>query len=261
MTLFADLRALSRVDHADLKLQPIPGYGFAAAATELPVFAYELPHLVPVLPLAFRIADKTASLVGIAGVDAGRSAFVGPKGGWNAIATPEVLTSYPFTMRTAADGSYVLTADMASDLLDRDEGDPILDADGAPTAVINDRLETLRAQVRDRQTTAKGIAALWNAGVLVPWQVDDVATLDPEVHYRVKPEAIAELAPETLADLARRDALSLAYGQIYSMANMRKLRRMGRSPGPRQQPRPDVDKYLKGDDELDFGEDLVLDFG
>jgi hypothetical protein len=261
MTLFADVQPISRVDHADLKLQPIPGYGFAAEATELPVFGHELPHLVAVLPLAFRIADRTASLVGITGVRAGRNAFVGPRGGWNAVATPEVLTTYPFTMRTAADGSQVLAADMASALLDRDEGDPVLDADGAPTAVVTDSLDKLRRQARDRQATAKGIAALWNAGVLVPWQVDDVTAIDPDVHYRVRPEAIPELPRETQADLIQRDALSLAYAQAYAMANMRKLRRMGGrppAPGPAQ---PAVNKDASGDDDLDFGDDLVLDFG
>jgi len=260
MTLFTDLQPISRVDHADLKLQPIPGYGFAAEATELPVFTHELVHLVAVLPLAFRIADKTASLVGIAGVDAGRNAFVGPKGGWNAPATPEALESYPFSMRAAADGSHVLAADMASELLSRDEGEPILDAEGGPTAVITDRLERLRAQLRDRQAIAKTVTALWNAGVLVPWRVDDVTSLDAAVHYRVKADAIAALPPETQADLAQREALSLAYAQLYSMANMRKLRRMSRRPAPRAQPAA-ASPAAPADDTIEFDDDVVFDFG
>jgi hypothetical protein len=261
MTLFTDLQPLSRVDHADLCLQPIPGYRFAAEVAEIPVFGYELRHLVAVLPLAFRIEGGRGALVGITGVDAGANVFVGPNGGWNAIATPEALTTYPFTMRTAADGSPVLAADMASALLSRDEGDPLLDEAGAPTPVITESLGKLRAQLRDRHATARAIAALWNAGVLAPWQADDITSLDPSVHYHVQVAALAGLSAETQAELARQDALSLAYAQAYSMANMRKLRRMGRRPAKRQQQQPDVDKYLKGDDALDFGDDLVLDFG
>ena len=253
MMLFADLQPLAKGPHADLRLQPIPGHAFARTVTEIPVFTYELPLLVPVLPLALRIADGAASLVGITGVNTGENVFVGPKGAWNAVATPEALTTYPFAMRRARDGAQVVCADMASALLGRSEGNPLLTDTGEPTATLQGYLAPLRKQAADRATAAKAIAALSEAGVLAPWAVDDVATLDGDVHYHVDLAALAALPPARQAELAQHGALGIAYAQAYAMANMRKLRRMARrSPGGGRG--QEVADYLKGDD-------IVLDFG
>ena len=257
LTLYTNLRPLSTIDHADLRLQPLPGYGFARTATELPVHASELTHLVPVLPLAFRIDEAGARLVGITGVRAGENLFVGPKGGWTAIATPDALETYPFVMQRSGDGSGVLCVDMASDLLSRFEGERLLDDQGQPAGTLQGHVARLKAQLQDRRTTAQAIRALGEAGVLAPWQVDDVDTLDGAVHRYVDRSALQALAAETQAKLARQGALALAYAQIYAMANMRKLRAMAQARGASG---AHPSGYLKDNDALEFGEDAVLDF-
>jgi hypothetical protein len=84
-----------------------------------------------------------------------------------------------------------------------------------------------------------------------------VETLDGRVHHYVKLPALHALDADKQAQLAEKGALALAYGQAFSMANMRKVRRMAQR---KQAAQGDVSQYLKGDDELEFGDDDVLDF-
>lgn len=256
MSLYSDLQPLSEIVSADLRLLPTPGFRFAAGVTEIPVHAFELQHLVPALPLAIRMDEAGPGLVAITGVAPEHNMFVGPRGGWNALATPSALQTYPFAMRSDASGHAVVCADMASSLLDRHEdGEPLVTDTGDLGPAVAGQLAQLRRQLRDRTAVATALRALWDANVLAPWSVPDVPVLDPDVHFYVKFQALARLPAATQAELARVEALPLAYAQAYAIGNMRRLRAMAPARRASAEPAPSPPMAPALDD------DVVLDFG
>lgn len=210
-----------------LRLSPEAGYGYARTWTEVPVQRAELVTLVPVLPVAVcPDPDADWPVVGLTGVASDVNVFVGPKGGWGGVAVPEAVTTYPFLARLVDSGRGTLCVDPDSDRLSREFGVPLLDAYGAPTDTLAGYRDAAVRQLRERRALARAVAALAEAGVLRPWSAEGVFTLDPERHQYVDLQAVHRLDDATFLNLRRSGALALAFAQRYSLANMRKLRRM-----------------------------------
>lgn len=252
MSLFADLRPLARHRDGNLCLMPLPDYSFAARASVLPVHAFELQWLVSVLPVALQPGGDGPPLVGVTGIEAGENLFVGPRGAWTGDAKPDVLETYPLALVPTADGSEAIALDRASDLVSESDGEPLLTEDGQPTAMLVEYRQQLQRQMRDRQASRRAVMALHEAGVLAPWTAAGVDTIDPARHYYVKLADLHQLPAEMLGQMGRSGTLGIAYAQAYSLACMRKLRRMAQG---RRKSGPDLGVTVADDDS-----DAPLDF-
>lgn len=223
--LFTELKPLSRQQHRDLRLLPRQGYGFACHATELPIHASELRAVVPMLPLAFQLDGHHPPLVGLTGLHPRQSLMLSPKGAWRGIVVPEVLAHYPFTLVTQVETSEaVLCVDLACPRLSRDEGEPLMTPEGELMPLLTDCAAHLQRQYRERLAMDKAVRALAQAGLLRPWVVDGVATIVPDRHYVVDPAALKALPAAEQHALLDSGALWLAHAQIFSVANLNKLR-------------------------------------
>lgn len=226
MSLFHDLRPVSRQQDGHLRLLPKTDYGFARKAVELPVHIFELQWLVAVLPLAFRLDGADARLVALTGLEKDRNACVGRDGTWLAATKPAVLESYPFTITKDPRGNHVLAADRASDLLSEQDGEALMNADGSPTDVLAAYNKELQRQGNNRTVMAPGIRALDAAGVLKPLSVAGSDFIDGTCHYYAELKDVRSLSSESMAGLCENFALEMAYAQAYSLPNIRTLRQV-----------------------------------
>jgi hypothetical protein len=113
------------------------------------------------------------------------------------------------------DAQHVVGAD------DPSPGIVFFEADGTPTAIVQQNLDYLIALERSRRTTELAVSSLAQAGVIKPWPL----TVKSEQHggrtvtgiFTIDEAALNALPNENFLKLRATGALPLAYAQLLSM--------------------------------------------
>jgi hypothetical protein len=234
MAVQPQLAAVTRDGHASKRWQRPSGYSFASAEAVVPLAAVELASAVHSMPLAFAKEADRFLLVAVLALTPGTNLYVGPNGQWLGAYVPATLRGYPFRMvRTEGSDQLVLAVDESSGLIvdDGASGEPFFEAEGNPSPSVTAIVNFLSQTEASRKQTDHSVAALAEAGVIEPWPIKINAgegEHDVQGLHRVDEAALNALSDEAFGKLRRAGALSIAYGQLFSMTNINMFPQLAR---------------------------------
>jgi len=247
----ARLAPVSKHRHAGTYWQRFTDVSFAAQTSMAPLVARELPMAALNFPTAFALEEGRYSLVGLFSLFPGHNLFVGPDGKWLADYLPAVFRCHPFSLARQEDSDHmVLCVDEDSGLVGEDKKERFFDPVGELDKSVKDILEFLQQLEQNRHGTRVAVAALADAGLVVPWEIKAKAGEQEktvEGIFRIDEEKLNKLDDDTFLGLRRVHALPVAYAQLLSMGHLKKFSKLARLHEP--VPAPDIET-LFGDDDI-----------
>lgn len=208
----------------------------------LPAVVGEIGALVPNAPLAFaRLAADRYTFVMLCGFADGRNQLVDEQGRWALQVLPLELQAYPFALQTApstpdgAEPQYTLCFNHGSGLYrespDATAGEQrFFNDDAQPQPALQGVIERLQLIMGQQRLTQRAVEALQQQELLLPWQIqpreghpDEVL---PQGLYRIDEPKLSALKGDALQALHQVHALTLAYGQLFSMSRISVLQRL-----------------------------------
>lgn len=190
------------------------------------VVAAELPRIISSTPVGFIAVEDHFQLVVVLSLTPQRNMFVDGDGRWLIGYIPAVVRSYPFRMvRPAIDAELVLCIDedCARPKTDSGEGEPFFNTDGSVAAALQQAVDFLVNLERERASTRLAVAALQQAGVIVPWLIrvrDGANEKDVNGLYKIDENALNALSTTSFEKLRAVGALPIAYGQLFSISQL-----------------------------------------
>ena len=225
------LSAISLEHFANKAWKKSSGYFFAAQKNLISVVAAELPHLIPVMPLAFVRSGSGFELVAICSLEPNVNLYIAPDGHWLGGYIPATLRGHPFSLvKVEGREDSVLCIDEESGaIVAAGQGESFFDASGAPTKAVTDILDFLSQIERNRQATQMAVEALRVAGLMQPWQINlqkEGRAVAVDGLFRVDEVAMNALPDEDFLKLRASGALAVAYSQLLSTAQLSALERL-----------------------------------
>ncbi len=218
--------------HRDLGIDPHRAMAtFAATAYWAPIVTGEFAQAAAHHPILFDAADSSCDALVLLARTEGHNPFVIGDGEWSPRTyIPERFRCYPLVPPES--GRDTIGIDEVAMVPDpADEGVPLFDAAGAPSATARALLGVLRRHARDRRATRRLQVWLEELDLLVPRELS-IASADGWCYrlaqFRVVDAGRLGRLPEvTLARLERDGLLALIEIHLRSLANL------GRLPPPR----------------------------
>lgn len=227
--LYRQLEGLTAERHAALRLREA-GYGFAAAASAVPLAAEECAIAARSLAIVFA-AQAPHMPVALTGLTAGNNLFVDSGGAWKIGAyVPAYLRRYPFFLLRVAEGSeeLALCIDPSAPQVSVSLGEPLFTADGKAAPQLERAFAFTKsveeAMLRTRAMTQR----LAELGLLKPSVVQFEQHGKPvriDGFFAVDRPTLAALPPEQLAELRDRGWLEVIYAHLLSIGGIPDLAR------------------------------------
>lgn len=221
----ADWQPLSKAKYAEAYYRPRYDYAFARERTLVPAMVGELHKLIPHYVIVFMQEKGVYRPMVILAAPNQANLFLKANDQWAAPYVPASLRAYPFSLLHAKDGKNATLAVDTESLRDADTGERLFDEEGNMTDGVQRAFDFLGQLEGQRQRTEKAADLLQAAGVIQPWPLtlpvqNDKVTVNGL--YRVDEKALNALDAETYATL-QGAPMQLAYGQLYSMAQVDQL--------------------------------------
>ena len=235
--LFRAPEPLDAARHGALRLSPLRDFSIASRLHAVFVAATEIPEAALEYPIVFvqagdldaegRPAVSTVALLGLA---AGENLFVeGSR--WTADYLPAFVRRYPFV--SSSTGPMI---DVAWSGLSPTAGEPLFDAQGRPSAVLDQALDFLGRFDAEARRTRAFCTRLVELDLLRPMQADatlpDGQRLTVEGFRVIDEERLLALPDAQVLELHRSGMLMLVHLHRASLARMRQLveRKARRAP-------------------------------
>jgi hypothetical protein len=242
-TLFSTPVALDRMQHRAQRLKPT-GVRFdrTAGMNSLFVAAVEFIDVARDYPIVFIEAGKgedgqrEVAPVAVLGLTQGENLMLNDDGSWAARYVPALLRGYPFGLARTDVEKYVVIIDEKADALSPSEGEPLFDAAGQATPMLEERrkfVEQLEAEAQRTRLLGRNLIEL---DLLKPMRFDatlaDGQQLTVDGFLTVDEAQLAALPDDKLAPLHRNGVLAMIYAHRFSLQLMRGLveRRIARAP-------------------------------
>ena len=224
----ATWKPISRKDHCSSHWKPRNGYQFSAERHTIPIMLAELAKLLPHYVLGFVKNDNDVyEVVALVGLGGERNLYINQENKWLCGYVPAHLRGYPFALLNDMNGSKVLCIEES--FLSDDEAFPrLFREDGGLDSGTSEILDFLKQCELNSQQTEIAVAALASAGLIETWPLsigrgEDAEPLTVNGLHRINEKALNLLDANSLAELRRTGALSLAYAQLFSIAQMNQL--------------------------------------
>lgn len=264
----ASLKPLAASRHRGLYWQRARGYRHAATRALVPITRRELPRAVGAFPLAFSYTGDRPVLHAVLGAEPGRSAFVDTRGRWRGAYVPAYLRAHPFYLAERDRDRHVVAVDESAEELAADAytGEALFDEADQPTAALQRVIDFLGSVARSRVQTDRAAQALEEAGVLAEWRLElHVGGEQPQRLgglYRIDEPRFNALDAGSLQRLRDTGALGLAYAQLLSADQRRRLEALAKARSREQHlpeaeavfGEPDLEAQIDWD-QLDFGDE------
>lgn len=226
--------------HQNTQWQPLSGYDFARQDTTAPLLLAEISHALPFYPLAFVKAGEQFQFVTLHSLQPGLNLYVNPQGKWRVPYVPSVYRGYPFRLMTNSDtGELIFCFDQDSGLIS--ESGDATDENRFPFFTEASELAEKTAGVfgflqqceQNKQLTQQAVNALAEQDLIVPWEIQSKVSEEGEPQpvqglYRIDEAALNQLSAEAMQNLQQKQAIALAYGQLYSQARLQGLTQLYR---------------------------------
>ena len=171
--------------------------------------------------------DGSFQWVALVGVGGERNLYVTPDSHWFCSYIPASLRAFPFAVMKDQEGNGVFCLE-ESYFSDDSEHNRLFQDDGELDPSVAKTLDFISQCEKNRQLTIKACASLKDAGLIQSWpiSVERGKNLPPQKidgMHCINEEKLNSIDAETLASLRDQGALTLAYAQILSMAQMEQL--------------------------------------
>lgn len=137
--MFTKLTPINKEQHAKLKVKAIESFEFASKFHIASVMVHEFVRAASVYPIVF-LEDKNQDEfrpVTLLSLDAGENLFVDESGKWQASYVPAIIRRYPFALaRNPEQDNFTVCVDEDSKYVGTEDGQPLFNESGEPTAVI-----------------------------------------------------------------------------------------------------------------------------
>lgn len=268
MTSAASLKPLAAGRHRAYFWQRARGYRHAANRSLVPITRRELARAVAAFPLAFSYVADRPVLQAVLGAEPRRSAFVDAQGRWRGPYVPAYLRVHPFYLTESGQDRHVVAVDESAEELAADAytGEALFDETDTPTPTLQRVIDFLRALARSRVQTDRACQALDEAGVLAEWRLElNAGGTQPQRLgglYRIDEPRLNALEPEAFTRLRDTGALAVAYAQVFSADQRRRLEALAKARSLEQHlpeveavfGEPDLEQQIDWD-QLDFGDE------
>ncbi len=212
---------VTRESHYGKCLRPVSSFAYAAANSATEVVLGEISQVAACFPMFFTRQGNQFHLVALMGLAAGENLFVDSSGVWTTSYVPAALRAYPFLLgANPSDGQPTVMIDEDAGLLSEAEGEPLFGtgAEGAD-GPLGRALRLLTQMSLEVNRTGTLITQLEQYGLLRPaaqgGAEGGLLTVDEA--------ALNALGDEQFLALRRSGALAVAYGQMFSQAQLAQL--------------------------------------
>ncbi|MFA6700648.1 MAG: SapC family protein [Thiomicrospira sp.] len=209
-------------------------YGFCAQDAVVSLVYSELTKAIQTFPLCFissNPADQAFELVGLQSFVPNVNLNIDEQGNWIAPYVPAAYRSYPFNLIAGDDpNQFYLGFDKSTGLLcGVSEPDALcfFGATGRPIPEVQAIIEFMQQRENQRKLTQEAVNRLAQYNLIQPWEMSlNVADGEREVQglFRIDEQALLALPSEALFELNRVGALSIAYGQLFSIEQLEHLK-------------------------------------
>lgn len=225
---------VTRQHHQSLRWKRFNSYLFAAKDNVVPIVMAELAQASQSMPTGFIKQQDRFLLVGILSLEPGKNMHITDQGRWIGDYVPSYFRGYPFCLATPPDGGekQILCIHQDAGLgKAAGEGQAFFDDSGQLAPEVNQIVSFLQQVEKNRPVTDRAVSALADAGVVVAWplKIKQGETEKPvKGLYRVDETRLNALDGDVFLELRKSGALSLAYAQLLSMANMMLFEKLAR---------------------------------
>jgi hypothetical protein len=233
----AEFAVVTPERHAKKAWKNVSDYAFAAADNVTSLVVAELSSAITTMPIGFVKQEVGYQLVAITSLKPGTNLYVAPGGKWLGAYIPAALRAYPFKMLKPENAEKpVLCINEASGLVveNTEDGNAFFDEQNQPMQRIKDIANSLAHVEASLAVTEGAVNALADAGLITPWEInlkkgEEVVAVSGL--FRIDEAALKKLNDEDFLSLRKVGALSIAYGQLFSMNQLAVLERLDQFHG------------------------------
>lgn len=224
---------ISRDSHYGKRIRQLPSFAYAAGTAAVEVVVGEIAQMTASFPMFFVPAGDYVKVIALLGLTQGENLFVDQTGNWTGPYIPATLRCYPFALgETKEDGQLTVMIDADCDLLSDTEGAPLFGSDdGEPSGPLADAVRILTQMNIEGSRTLALASQLNQFGLLKPSQIAisrNGAKQDLDGMLVIDEAALNKLPDEQFLALRRSGALTVAYAQMFSLAQMARLQAKAR---------------------------------
>lgn len=227
--MFLQLVPVNKERHADKKVKPVDGFGFAANFHIASVMVHEFVRAAAIYPVVF-LEDKDQDEfrpVVLMGLDAGENLFVDGEGKWQASYIPAIIRRYPFALAsTGQENQFTVCIDEGSELVNEEEGVPLFDANGEPAEALENvkrylgELQQMDAFTKSfcKYLAEHNMFTPLNMRVRQADQVKNIAGC-----YVINEERLNNLSSERFLEMREKRYLPATFAHLGSLAQIERL--------------------------------------
>ena len=218
---------LNKEKHKDLKVAVNSAFEFAKQTHLSAASIREYAQLAATMPLVF-IKDPKSDryhTVAMLGMEQNQNLFLAT-GKWKAPHVPMNIMRYPFDIRPDADklGVYI---DEESNLVGAEDGEPLFNEDGTPSAFLENRQKFLGELANSEMLTQRFIAKVVELNLLDPIQIrltyQDGQQRNVTGMFSINEKRLLELPEATVTDLHKQGFLGALYAIMLSLGQLNRL--------------------------------------
>jgi hypothetical protein len=237
------IRVITPKEFTDLRWARFTDFEFARTHLITEISAQEVPRAMMGMPLAFIKVEGKVQLVALMGLQEGQNLLIDNEGKWHARHIPQHYLCYPFVVVENDQQKFVLCFDEASGLLvspddSRFDGAEPFFENGIPSDTIRKIADYLSERARRGKLTNRICELLEAQNLIKEWDLQvetDKGRVQVNNLYCIDEDRLNSLTGAKLAKLRDEDALTLAYGQLFSMTNVSLLAsQFGKTAGSAQ---------------------------
>jgi SapC len=222
---------LDRQAHAKLRFRVPEEFSFAAGATMIPLLGAEFAPVAREYPIVFMSEDQGKNFfpVALTGMPQGKNLFVDEKGKWTARYMPAYVRRYPFVFVESSAGQFAVCIDPSSNCLDETHGTPMFEANGEPSAAMQEMVNRLGEYHRATTQTRVFMEKLAAANLLMDSnakaELPDGRSMVWRGFWTVDEARFRELPEATLKEWFKSGELGLIFAHLISLGNLSELLR------------------------------------
>ncbi len=214
---------------SDRRWQRFTKMDFAANDMLAPLSAKEVPRAILSMAIGFIQEQGVYRLVALQGLESEKNLLLNKDDRWRGGYLPHHYFCHPFLMVANEDNTLVLCIDEDNELLtdnNNSSAEEFFIADKEPTKLVADIIEFLSGHAAELKSTQKICELLSQNRLIKPWPLrvkTKKGELSIEAFYCIDEERLNSVSATALKELRNGDALTTAYGQLFSMLNVNLL--------------------------------------
>lgn len=228
--MYKNFEALNSQTHANLKINPVNGYGFAKKFHLTSLVLHEFPECAAHYPIVFVKKPDSEHFhpVALLGLEIGENLFVDNAGAWKAGAyVPGTFRRYPFGLATVPGREgMIICFDKDSQNLSQESGEPLFGSDGEETELLKKIRSFLVEMYNSEQFAEKFTAKLQALGLLVPGNLQVNTPQGPtraDGVFLVDEDKLSQLSDEEFLSLREHGFLAAIYSHMSSLLQVKKF--------------------------------------